>query len=289
MQKLWKKEEIDLLVRLYEIDGLSVTELFPLFNEKYNRPIIGLQVKIGRLKLRHSKEQIKAIKSRLNSGELNGMFGKKSPMKGLTSETSEIVRIKSDKTSKTRKEMFKNGELQPLTGSTNPMYGSISWNNGLNKYMDKRIFNYGEKISKIKKKEWENKTDNEKRETILRLNNAMIQTKKPTKIEDKIENFLKENEVKYIKNKRYDLFIFDFYLLEFNFVIECDGDYWHANPLFYNGKKLTDAQIKNIERDKRKNLLLESNLIDFVRFWEFDIKNNFEIIKKTIWEKLQKK
>jgi very-short-patch-repair endonuclease len=289
MKKLWKKEEVDLLIKLYEIDGLSVTELYPLFNKFYNRPIDGLKVKIGRLKLRHTKEQVKKIKSRLNSGELNAMFGKQSPMKGLTSKTSEIVRFKSVKTSETRKEMFKNGELQPLTGSTNPMYGSISWNNGLDKYTDKRIFNYGEKISKIKKKEWENKTDDEKKEIIVRLNNAMIQTKKPTKIENKIENFLIENEIKYVKNKRYNLFIFDFYLIEFNFVIECDGDYWHANPLFYNGKKLTDAQIKNIERDKRKNLLLKSNLIDFVRFWEFDIKNNFEIIKKTIWEKLQKR
>lgn len=72
-------------------------------------------------------------------------------------------------------------------------------------------------------------------------------------------------------------------------VIECDGDYWHVNPKFYKNKILTAAQIKNIERDTRKNILLTNKKIDFVRFWEDDIKNNFEKVKEKIWEKLQKK
>jgi very-short-patch-repair endonuclease len=289
MQKLWKEEEINLLKVLYEIDGLSLTELYPIFSKIYDRPIEGVKLKINRLKLKHTKEQIKSIKSRLNTGKLNGMFGKKSPMNGLTSETSKIIRDKSIKTSKTRKIKFENGELKPLTGSTNPMFGSISWNNGLTKYTDNRIFEYGKKISEIKKYEWKNKSELEKKEIIIRLNDAMIQTKKPTKIEIKIETFLKENCLIYIKNKRFENFIFDFYLIDYNFVIECDGDYWHANPYFYYDKVLTDAQNKNVERDKRKNELLKSNKIDFIRLWEHDIKHNFEKIKEKIWLKLQKK
>jgi very-short-patch-repair endonuclease len=289
MQKLWKTDEENFLRKLYETDGLSVTELYPIFIEKHNRPIEGVKVKIGRLKLKHTKEQIREIKSRLNTGELNGMFGKNSPMKGLTSETSELVKVKSEKTSITRKLKFKSGDLTPMTGITNPMYGSIAWNNGLTKYDDERILNYGKKISKIRKEEWSNKTDIEKKEIILRLNDAMIQTKKPTKIENKIETLLLENDLIYIKNKRYDVFIFDFYLTDVNLVIECDGDYWHANPKFYKDKKLTEAQIKNVGRDKRKDELLKSKSIDFIRFWEDDIKNNFEKVKEKIWGKLQKK
>lgn len=67
------------------------------------------------------------------------------------------------------------------------------------------------------------------------------------------------------------------------------GDYWHANPKIYVDKKLTEAQIKNIDRDKRKNTLLKTKSINFIRFWECDIKNNFETVKKQIWEKLIKK
>jgi very-short-patch-repair endonuclease len=289
MQKLWKKEEEDFLRKLYEIDGLSVTELYPIFIEKYNRPIDGVKVKIGRLKLRHSKEQISNIKSRLNSGELNGMYGKQSPMKGLTSKTSDLIKLKSEKLSKKRKELFKTGELKSMSGSTNPMYGTIAWNNGLTKFTDERILKYGEKISVIQKEIWKKKNDVEKEKIIIRLNTAMIQVRKPTKIENKIEEFLIENGIKYIKNKRFNTFIFDFYLIDNNVVIECDGDYWHVNPKFYRHKFLTSAQIKNVERDKRKNQLLIDKKIEFLRFWEDDIKNNFNNVKEKIWQKLQKK
>jgi len=289
MGKLWLKDEIELLTTLYEKDGLSLSELYPIFSEIYNRTIVGVEVKIGKLKLQHSKKQTSRIKSRLYSGKLNGMFGKTSPLKGLTKENSELIKLKSIKTSITRKEMFKNGELPPIDGENNPMYGAISWNNGLTKYDDVRISEYGKKISEIRKKEWSEKTEEEKNKVILRLNEAMIQVSKPTKIENKIEDLLKQTNISYVKNKRFGRFILDFYIPESNLVIECDGDYWHANPKFYADKELTDAQVKNVDRDNRKNKLLYDNNIEFIRIWEYDIHNNFEIMKNKIWEKLQKK
>jgi very-short-patch-repair endonuclease len=289
MKKLWSDEEIKFLKKLYEEDGLSVTEIFPIFKMKYDRPIDGLKVKIGRLKLRHTKEQTKLIKSRLNSGELNGMFGCVSPMNGLTLANSEIIRIKSEKTSKKRKDMFKNGELIPLTGSTNPMYGLIAWNNGLTKHDDDRIFNYGLKVSKTKKLQWETKTEEEKLVIINRLNDAMIQNKKPTKIEIKLDEFLSGEGINFESNHPIKNFRVDFYLNDYNLVIECDGDYWHGNPKFYNPKELGAIQLKNFDRDKRKEEMLKLKNIDFIRFWEYDIKNNFNTVKQIIWEKLQKK
>lgn len=286
MRKLWSKNEVDLLIKLYENDGLSLSEIHPIFNEEYNRTLQSISVKIGKLKLKHSKEQTKNIKIRLNSGELNGMFGKKSPLNGLTKNNSELIKNKSFKISETRKEMFKKGLLPILSGDTNPMYNLKAWNSGLNKNIDERLFNYGKKISIKRKEEWENKSEEEKNKIIIRLSEAMIQTRKPTKIENKIENFLIESKIKYIKNKRFKLFIFDFYLPTNNLVIECDGDYWHANPKFYLNRILTEAQIKNKDRDNRKNLLLKSNNINFIRFWEDDIHNNYEYVINKIKEKI---
>jgi very-short-patch-repair endonuclease len=289
MKKLWSKDEEEYLKKLYEEEGLSATELLPIFNLTYDRPLEGLKIKIGRLKLKHTKEQIKMIKSRLNIGELNGMFGNISPMNGLTLENSELIRIKSEKLSKKRKEMFKNGELKPLTGSTNPMFGSNAWNNGLTKYDDERILNYGLKISKVKKLEWGNKTEEEKLIIINRLTDAMIQNKKPTRIEVKINEYLTSEGISFKYNFPFNNFRVDFYLIDYNLVVECDGDYWHGNPKFYNINNFNPIQQKNFDRDRRKEEMLKSNNIKFIRFWEYDIKNNFNTVKKIIWEKLQEK
>jgi G:T-mismatch repair DNA endonuclease (very short patch repair protein) len=77
-------------------------------------------------------------------------------------------------------------------------------------------------------------------------------------------------------------FVFDFYIPSKNLVIECQGDYWHANPRKYGLNNTNDIQKKNIERDNRKKNYLLKNDIENLFIWEFDIKNNFHIIKKQI-------
>jgi very-short-patch-repair endonuclease len=288
MRKFWSEEEIEFLKELYIKDGLSISELYPIFKNTYDRSLDGVNVKIGKLKLKHTKEQISNIKSRLNSGEGNGMFGKASPMKGLTKDNSEIVRNKSIRMSETRKNMFENGFLSHKLDK-NPFFGLLAWNNGLTKDTDERVRGYGLNISIIQKKLWLEKTEEEKNKIILRLNDAMIQSKSSTKIEVKVGDFLNSLNVEYNKNYRIGKFLVDFYLPSINLVIECDGDYWHANPKIYKCKILTDAQIKNIDRDIRKNKMLSENKIECIRFWESDIKNNFELIKTEICVRLQKK
>lgn len=284
MNKLWSAEEVEFLKKLYEIDGLSVTELHPLFNKKFNRPIDGLKVKIGRLKLRHTKNQISKIKSRLNSGELNGMHGKKSTLKGLTSLTSDMIKNRSKKTSKKRKEMFKSGELN-MSGSNNPMFGVASWNKGKTKTDDVRILNYGLKVSKKKKLEWTKKSDEEKIKIIKRINDAMLKVKKPTSIEIKVKKFLLDSGINFKTNFPMNNFRVDFYLQDYNIVIECDGDYWHANPEFFKDE-LNAIQLKNKDRDIRKEKMLNDNNVKYIRFWENEIKNNFKRVQETILEKI---
>lgn len=66
--------------------------------------------------------------------------------------------------------------------------------------------------------------------------------------------------------------------------IEIDGDYWHANPLFYSKDNLNSTQIKRVKSDKKKNDFLRKNGYNLLRFWEYDIYNNIENCIKQIKE-----
>lgn len=277
----WTTEEINYLKDLYENKGLSKSEICPMFIQ-YNRTCDSIWVKIKRLKLTHTKEQTQKIKSRVNCGERNGMFGKDSPLKGLRKENSEIIKLRSEKLSETRKKMYINGELPILLGKKNPMFGKLPWNIGLTKETNNSLRIAGEKTSILRKNEWKNKTTEDKEKIIKRLNLAMIQTKKPTKIENKVNEFLKSLNIKFEKNYPLNGFYVDFYIFDKNLVIECDGDYWHANPMFFNNDYLTLPQIKTIDRDKRKNEMLIINNINYIRFWEYEIKKHFETVKEKI-------
>lgn len=106
--------------------------------------------------------------------------------------------------------------------------------------------------------------------------------KKSTSIENKVKDILDKNNIEYIKNFRvvYELDsgyykIYDFYLKDKNVLIECDGDYWHGNPKFF--EKLNEIQIKNVRNDKFKTELAMDCGFELLRFWEYEIHNdNFE-------------
>ncbi len=76
--------------------------------------------------------------------------------------------------------------------------------------------------------------------------------------------------------------VFDFYLPDFNFIIECQGDYWHANPLKFEENKLNEVQLKNMDRDKRKKIFIQENKIESLFLWECDIHKEIDSIKKML-------
>lgn len=99
----------------------------------------------------------------------------------------------------------------------------------------------------------------------------------------KLGKLLLDNNIKF--ETQYDVYYeetkfktYDFYLIDFNLLIEADGDYWHVNPVKYNQNNiLTETQEKNIENDKFKNKLAKDNRYNLIRFWESDIKKkNFK-------------
>jgi len=126
---------------------------------------------------------------------------------------------------------------------------------------------------------------------IRRLNNNEMPFLN-TKIEKKVANWLIKRKLpfysQYVVDKK---FVCDFALPLFSMIIECDGDYWHANPKIYSPSNLTKTQIEKIRRDKFKNLYLAKKGWKVFRFFELDIHKNFKncttILEAEISEQLK--
>ncbi|PAV29087.1 hypothetical protein CIL05_14025 [Virgibacillus profundi] len=105
-----------------------------------------------------------------------------------------------------------------------------------------------------------------------------------TNIEIIIEKFLMKNKINY----RYSYILenrqFVFLLIDYKIIIECDGDYWHANPKFYPFPK--EWQEERIKIDLIKNGIAITNGYKIIRFWEDDILNNLQYVERIIYDLL---
>jgi very-short-patch-repair endonuclease len=77
-----------------------------------------------------------------------------------------------------------------------------------------------------------------------------------------------------------NIFNFDFVDKYKKIIIECDGDYWHSNPLFYNN--LNETQQHNKQRDVLKEEFCKKNGFKLYRFWENDFIKNIDKIKNNL-------
>ena len=84
----------------------------------------------------------------------------------------------------------------------------------------------------------------------------------PNQKKPKTELLMKEklnaNNIYNIPQKRICGFFVDFYLPEYNIIIECDGDYWHNYP-------------EGTDNDRRKNEIWEKEGYLVLRFWGSEI------------------
>lgn len=120
------------------------------------------------------------------------------------------------------------------------------------------------------------------------IKTVLNQKKNKTLPEIMVEEYFNNNGIRFESQKlMYNKFIVDFYLPEYDMVIEVFGDYWHCNPSKYGyeeGKKEPNKyQIRQMSKDKaRKNYLTKCGH-KFVILWEDDIyKNLEETIKQAI-------
>ena len=61
-----------------------------------------------------------------------------------------------------------------------------------------------------------------------------------------------------------------------DFVIEVDGDFWHANPVVQGDKPLKPVQQKNLANDRRKDGYIAARGMTMIRVWENDINKNID-------------
>ena len=103
-----------------------------------------------------------------------------------------------------------------------------------------------------------------------------------TRIELAMQSLLESEGIDFIPQYRISNLRADFFIPSLNLIIETDGDYWHCNPRKYKNGPINEAQAKAIARDKRRDKLLRSKGYAILRFWEYDIDNNFEEVRSSI-------
>jgi very-short-patch-repair endonuclease len=89
---------------------------------------------------------------------------------------------------------------------------------------------------------------------------------------------------------------YDFLLTEYNLILEINGDYWHANPKFYNrGDVLTLPGNRKVlvsaiwDYDLKKKQLAESRGFAVIYIWEQEIrKKTSEELQSLICNKIQR-
>lgn len=119
-------------------------------------------------------------------------------------------------------------------------------------------------------------------------------TLRRSRIEASLSNYIKENYNFLVEdNKRVylDGFEIDIYLPELKLSIEVNGDFFHKNPRLYKDPNAL-ANLPRLDksllvsdiwkRDADKIELAKSKGIKLIQIWEYDIKNDYDGVKKQL-------
>jgi G:T-mismatch repair DNA endonuclease (very short patch repair protein) len=188
---------------------------------------------------------------------------------------------------------------------------------GFHEYVKKIIevrynTDYNKFVSNKSKKVWESKTDDEKTEwlynSILSDSAKMKSLSNRTgfvvsKIEDTVSHVLSELNI--IHTRQYIIKyngirkFYDFYLADYDVIIEVNGDYWHASPTLYTENDVIKYPFgyktaKEVwERDLIKRQHAERKNIPILYIWEYELKQNkndlISFIKNKLYEICQNK
>ena len=108
-----------------------------------------------------------------------------------------------------------------------------------------------------------------------RKKKRLRQKRTRAKIEDTVERYLTDLNLRYEAGKHIGKYSVDF-LVEGKLIVECYGNFWHCNPKkyppkFYN-KGLKCEAHRKWEKDLRRQRILENMGYRFLVLWETDIK-----------------
>src|SRR5690606_37105179 len=105
--------------------------------------------------------------------------------------------------------------------------------------------------------------------------------------EDRISQYLIQNNINYIAQKTFDdlkgikgrLLSYDFYLPEYNLLIEYQGEFHDGS----GSKNYTRANLqKQQEHDKRKREYAQKHNIKLLEIWYWDFDNIESILQKEL-------
>lgn len=137
----------------------------------------------------------------------------------------------------------------------------------------------------MKRREWAERKfgelDHVNKKKLLERNAAKLR-KEMTAPEKKMSSMLDELEVKFESQKILGDFIYDFYLPDCRLFIEVDGDYFHGHPDKYAINELNALQRRVKQNDVLKDKLAKGLRYGILRFWECDINDDEETVKRTI-------
>lgn len=121
-------------------------------------------------------------------------------------------------------------------------------------------------------------TEDQKERNRIRVAKSLCKSDRlETGIQKIVDNLLLNNNIKFEREKAFDYYAVDNYLLECNGIIEVMGDYWHTSPLRYNenGYMINELQQKQLHRDKLKySYIINHYSIPILYLWETDINQN---------------
>lgn len=125
--------------------------------------------------------------------------------------------------------------------------------------------------------------------------NGAYDKKQKTSLESKISEVLVALGIPHTFSFYVEGRQFDFHLLNTNILIECNGDYWHANPLLYlpdamlshPGRKIKAESLWAIDYHKYK--IAHKHNYDVIYIWEAEIKKceMIEIIESRLRQFLE--
>jgi G:T-mismatch repair DNA endonuclease (very short patch repair protein) len=95
--------------------------------------------------------------------------------------------------------------------------------------------------------------------------------KNDTKPELMFENILKNRNINHVKQFNIDNKFYDFFIPHKNLLVEIHGDYWHANPKYYNESNLSSVQIRNIKNDIDKIKLAKKHGYKIIHIWQSNL------------------
>jgi len=227
--------------------------------------------------------------------------GKPTPMKGRRHSTETRMKISKSKKGQIPWMLGRHHTPETIKRVSEAKKGKPAWNKGkhhspesIQKIKEAKSHISDETRRRISESK---KIESQTPEVRERLRNQRLKQKFPFKdaktTEVPIQNELTHRGIPFTphllimgKNNRLVRAV-DIAFPKHKLVVECDGDYWHGNPLKH--KTFNKWQIKRIEMDKQQDERIREMGWQVLRFWESDIKKDVKGCVDKIEEALKAK